>query len=163
MIVFSALLTNGSLQHISYRLKVVCLNAADNRPKGSQLFVSCLVLTSCASQHTTRTRSCTRCWNWPSVRAARGSACFDLHLRPRRSPRTGGQCCTVQGRVALIHLQSAVRILTAETQTLDAISPRKRRSHKSNNRTWVFCYCMYIKCLTLCLKIKPYNVRFELD
>lgn len=36
-----------------------------------------LVLTSCASQPTTPTRSCTRCWSWQLVRAARASECSD--------------------------------------------------------------------------------------
>lgn len=36
-----------------------------------------LVLTSCASQPTTPTRSCTRCWSWQLVRAARALECSD--------------------------------------------------------------------------------------
>lgn len=44
---------------------------------GRFFFSSCPVSTSCASPRTTPMRSCTRCWSWPSVRAARASACSD--------------------------------------------------------------------------------------
>lgn len=40
----------------------------------------CLVLTSCASLPTTPTRSCTRCWSWPSARAVRVLACSDSSI-----------------------------------------------------------------------------------
>lgn len=42
-----------------------------------QMFLPYAVSTSCACPPTTRTRSCTRCWSWPSARAARALACSD--------------------------------------------------------------------------------------
>lgn len=128
----------------------------------------CPVSTSCASPHTTPTKSCTRCWSWPSVKAARASACSDSsgcwHCGCRA---TGGEMSVVGSGAAIscIHLHPAVVRLCKESLRLriESLSGRETvmlaegpEGFPETGTPWceVHCYCIYIEYLAFVKKKK---------
>lgn len=124
-------------------------------------FFFCPVSTSCASPHMTPMRSCTRCWSWPSVRAARASACSDFSSRWHYGCRAiGGEMSVVSSGAAIscIHLHPAVGRLCKESLRLqiDSLSGRETmmlsegpEGFPETGTPWceVQCYCIYIEYL----------------
>lgn len=95
----------------------------------------CLVLTSCASLPMTPMRSYTRCWSWPSARAARVSACSDSSITGTVFPLVPVQTSTAHSSalVPCIHLYLPDGLLGREnTQTPSKYSVRMRGCHRKS-------------------------------